>query len=275
MPTNLSHLHDALVETAQAAGRAVLDVYETNFDVRAKEDRSPLTEADLRSHEVLAERLRALTPKIPILSEESHPPRFATRRAWKRHWLLDPLDGTKDFINRNGEFTVNIALIEGQRPVLGVVGAPVAGVVFLGDVAAGEAYKVTQAGRQAIATRPVPAEALTIVATRSHGNERLERYLARVEQAFGAISRKSVGSSLKLCMVAQGEADFYPRLGPTCEWDIAAGEAVLLAAGGAVRGFDGEPLAYNAKESFLNPHFMAVGDAAFPWRDRLPAVPEE
>ena len=275
MPSNLAHLHAALVEAAQAAGRAILEVYETDFAVRSKEDRSPLTEADLRSHEVLTERLRTLTPEIPILSEESRPPPLAARRAWKRYWLLDPLDGTKDFVSRNGEFTVNIALIEGQRPVLGVVGAPVAGLVFLGDAAAGEAYKVTEAGRQTIATRPVPAGTLAVVATRNHGSEQLERYLAQVEQAFGRVSRKSVGSSLKLCMVAQGEADFYPRLGPTSEWDIAAGEAVLLAAGGAVRAFDDKPLAYNARETFLNPYFFAVGDAAFPWRERLPPAPEE
>ena len=268
-----AHLHDALIDAAQAAGAAIMEIYASDFSVAAKGDRSPLTEADLRSHELIAQRLRTLAPDMPMLSEESHPPDFATRRAWQRYWLVDPLDGTKDFIGRNGEFTVNIALIEGQRPVLGVVGAPARSEVFVGEAAAGAAYKVGADGRRhAIATRPTPKGGLRVVASRNHGSEQLERYIAAVGEALGAaVTRKSVGSSLKLCMIAEGEADFYPRLGLTCEWDIAAAEAVLEAAGGAVRDFNGAPLAYNAKESFLNPHFMAVGDPAFPWQARLPA----
>lgn len=266
-------LHEGLIAATREAGQAILAIYETDFEVEAKADQSPVTQADTSAHAIIVERLKALTPDIPILSEESAPPQFATRRGWPRHWLVDPLDGTREFINRNGEFTVNIALIEGGRPVLGVVGAPVADEIFVGDVKRGAAYKMSPNGQCALNTRRLAPERFTVVASRSHGGERQERFLGGLSRNIGPPRLRSVGSSLKLCLLAAGEADLYPRLGPTSEWDIAAAEAVLTAAGGAVWDFNGAPLSYNAKESFLNPDFFAVGDRAFPWLERLPAQP--
>ena len=266
-------LHEGLIAATRAAGQAILAIYETDFEVEAKADQSPVTQADTSAHAIIVDRLQALAPDIPILSEESDPPPFRTRRGWPRHWLVDPLDGTREFINRNGEFTVNIALIEGGRPVLGVVGAPVADEIFVGDVNNRTAYKLSANGRRALKTRRLVPERFTVVASRSHGGERQQRFLGGLSQNIGPPRLRSVGSSLKLCLLAAGEADLYPRLGPTSEWDIAAAEAVLTAAGGAVWDFNGAPLSYNAKESFLNPDFFAMGDRAFPWLERLPAQP--
>lgn len=272
--TDTSRLHADLVDIVRRAGAEILEVYATDFDVETKSDSSPVTEADLRAHAAIVDGLERLSPAYPILSEESSPPDFDTRRTWSRYWLVDPLDGTKEFVGRNGEFTVNIALIDGHRPVLGVVGVPAKDEVFVGDVAADEAYKDTASGRQPLATRAFSGtNGPTVVASRSHGGERLERYLHAVGAALGTVDRRGVGSSLKLCLLAEGKADFYPRLGPTSEWDIAAAHAVLAAAGGAVRCFDGQALEYNAKDSFLNPDFMAVGDPQFPWEERLPPAP--
>jgi len=274
---------DAVVDLVRRAGDAILAIYRTDFDVEAKADDSPLTQADLASHRVLAEGLAALSPQRPLLSEESSPPPFEERRRWSSYWLIDPLDGTKEFIKRNGEFTVNVALMEAGEPVFGVVGVPDKGLVYVGDVAAGEAWRIADDGtRQALCGRPMAGGQdggegrngpLTIVASRSHGGERLEAYLEALSETFGAVERTPVGSSLKLCILAEGRADLYPRLGPTSEWDIAAAHAVLRAAGGELWAVDGSPLAYNAEESFLNPEFFAVGDASYGWRDRLPAVP--
>lgn len=267
-------MHDELIDIVRRAGVEILEVYATQFIVETKSDTSPLTQADLRAHRVIVDGLGAMTPRLPIISEESDPPDFDTRKTWDRYWLVDPLDGTKEFVNRNGEFTVNIALIAAHRPVLGVVGVPVTGEVFVGDVQAGSAYKETKHGQQSLVTRAVAeAGALTVVASRSHGGQRLETYLEAVARNFARVERKPVGSSLKLCILAEGLADFYPRLGPTSEWDIGAAQAVLVAAGGDVRRFDGAPLRYNTKESLLNPEFMAVGDAAFAWDEHLPALP--
>jgi 3'(2'), 5'-bisphosphate nucleotidase len=272
----MKQIIEPLIELVEAAGAAIMAVYDTDFDVETKADDSPLTQADLAAHRVLASGLERLTPGIPLFSEESQPPPFEVRSRWERYWLVDPLDGTKEFVNRNGEFTVNVALIEGHRPTLGVVGVPVRGQVYVGMEGEG-AYRLsgpvdvrerqTLAGRSFDGARP-----LGVVASRSHGGERLERYLSALGEAFGAVSRTPVGSSLKLCILAEGAADLYPRLGPTSEWDIAAAHAVLNAAGGAVWTTDGAPLEYNRKESVLNPEFFAAADARFP-RERLPAVP--
>jgi 3'(2'), 5'-bisphosphate nucleotidase len=266
-------LIDALVEIVQAAGQEILKVYRTDFDVETKQDDSPLTQADLAAHQVIRRGLAALTPEVPLLSEEATLPDFATRRTWQRYWLVDPLDGTKEFINRNGEFTVNIALIEDHRAVLGVVGVPAQQVVYTGDVARGRAERRDHHGTRAMSARQMrPAQELVVVASRSHGGERLEVFLDALTTRFTSVARTPVGSSLKLCILAEGKADIYPRLGPTSEWDIAAAHAVLEAAGGAVWGFDRTPIQYNTKESFLNPEFLAVADARFNWWDVLPAV---
>lgn len=261
----------ALRPIVERAGAEILKIYATDFDVEQKDDRSPLTQADLNAHTVIVGALRELTPEIPILSEESDPPGFDVRRGWSRYWLVDPLDGTKEFVNRNGEFTVNVALIEGHSPVLGVVGVPALGSLYTGDVAAGEAWRHAEGTATRLRVRPMnDGGPLTVVASRSHGGERLERYLEALAEVFGEVERTPVGSSLKLCILAEGEADLYPRLGPTSEWDIGAAQAVLSAAGGAVWKFDATPLGYNEKDSVLNPEFLAVGDRLFPWFERLP-----
>ena len=264
-----------LVDLAHKAGLAILEVYETDFEVMGKADDSPLTQADLAAHRVLVAGLAELTPHIPVLSEEEKAPEFAVRQSWERYWIIDPLDGTKEFVNRNGEFTVNVALIDGHRAVLGVVGVPVQDRIFFGDVNAGVATLYADGKEHALQGRKVQSQiaqhsSVTAVASRSHGGERLEAYLDAVAAEFGGLERKPMGSSLKLCTLAEGEADLYPRLGPTSEWDIAAADAVLAAAGGVVLTFDGKPLQYNTKDSLLNPEFLALGDASFDWMSRLP-----
>ena len=265
------NLADELIDLARRAGDTIMQVYASEFEVQTKSDASPVTIADLRAHDIIVDGLRAVTPDLPIVSEESEPADFEVRRTWDRYWLVDPLDGTREFVNRNGDFTVNIALIDASRPVTGVVGVPVREEVFFGDVISRIAYKTTRDGRETLKTRPVSqAQGLTVVASRSHGSGRLERYLDALRASFGQINRQSVGSSLKFCMLAEGLADFYPRLGPTSEWDTGAAQAVLTAAGGAVLRFDGSELAYNTKASLLNPEFFCVGDRTFPWAERLP-----
>ena len=258
-----------LVAVTRRAGAAILDVYESDFEVARKADASPLTQADLAAHEVIATALGELTPGTPLLSEESEPPPYSERRRWHRYWLVDPLDGTREFVDRNGQFTVNIALIDGGEPILGLVGVPTRGQVFVGHIADRRAECHEHGSVRTIAGRPMtPHRPVTVVASRSHRNARLERYLESLAGSFPGIERRAVGSSLKLCMLADGGADLYPRLGPTSEWDIAAAHAVLAAAGGAVRRLDGQPIVYN-KPEFLNPDFVAVADDSFPWTNRL------
>ena len=243
----------AVIDIARQAGALILDIYRTDFEVRGKSDASPVTEADERAEGVIVPALNALAPEVPVVAEEA----VAAGKVpevgdW--FWLVDPLDGTKEFISRNGEFTVNIALVHRGVPVLGVVLAPALDRLFAG--VAGQGAFVEEAGqRRAIACRAEPAEGLTVVASRSHGDAAaLDAFLNGRKVA----DLKNAGSSLKLCLVAAGEADLYPRLGRTMEWDIAAGHAVLLAAGGSVKALDGKPLSYG-KPGFDNPHFVAGG----------------
>lgn len=251
--SELKSLHGALLEIVRDAGRCVMEVYATDFEVSDKSDKSPVTLADQKADEIIVARLKALTPDIFIVSEEST--ETGKRPAdGASFWLVDPLDGTKEFINRNGEFTVNVALIEGGKPVLGVVLAPALGRMFSGIAGVG-AWLEDEAGSRPIACRVPPAEGLTVVASRSHGDAAaLDAFLAGRKVA----SLRNAGSSLKICLVAAGEADVYPRLGRTMEWDIAAGHAVLVAAGGRIDQVDGSPFGY-AKPDFANPHFVAWG----------------
>ena len=250
----LTTLLDLAIAAAFAAGRAIMEVYAGPVKVELKDDRSPLTEADRQAHEAILHEL-AVT-RLPVLSEEGKKIPVAERQGWERYWLVDPLDGTKEFIKRNGEFTVNIALVVGGEPVLGVVYAPALGRMFLGARGVG-AFVEDADGRRSIACRAVPDEGLTVVASRSHGDaEALDRFLAGRKVA----ALKSAGSSLKLCLVAAGEADLYPRFGRTMEWDTAAGQAVLEAAGGSVRELSGKPLLYGkTQDGFRNPSFVARG----------------
>ena len=247
---------------AHEAGEAILEVYGEAFEVIEKDDASPLTQADLASHRIIRDALVRLTPDIPLLSEESADIPFETRRAWSEYWLVDPLDGTREFVNRNGEFTVNIALIRGDAPVLGVVHVPVSGVTYSGVVGSGATRSEAGGVERPVAVRVPCADPVVVVGSRSHANPALEGHLARLGRDYELVS---MGSSLKFCLVAEGRADFYPRLGPTSEWDTAAAHAVVLAAGGRIVTLDGEPLRYNRKASFLNPEFLVIADDAVDW----------
>ncbi len=240
---------------AEAAGRATLRIYEGEVEAVLKQDGSPVTAADAAAEAVILPALRALTPDIPVVSEEEAAAGLAPDTVGRRFWLVDPLDGTKEFIKRNGEFTVNIALIEDGVPVLGVVHVQVTGETYAAAGPGSASLSVGGAEPRAIAIRPRPAAGATIVASRSHGDDAaLEAFLGDTVVA----ERRPAGSSVKFCLVARGDADLYPRLGPTMEWDTAAGHAVLLGAGGTVSTLDGAPLAYG-KPSYRNPHFVAKG----------------
>ncbi len=256
LPTlDLPSLLDGLLPVVRAAGAAIMEIYATDFAVRGKDDASPVTEADERAEALILPELARLTPDIPVVSEEEASAGRIPAVA-ERFWLVDPLDGTKEFISRNGEFTVNIALVEHGAPVLGVVYAPALDRLFAGAAGLG-AFAEDKAARRDIACRTPPEEGLTVVASRSHGDaDALAAFLAGRKVA----SQTNAGSSLKLCLVAAGEADVYPRLGRTMEWDIAAGDAVLRAAGGTVNTLDGRALQYG-KADFANPHFAAWGVA--------------
>ncbi len=243
-----------LSEIALAAGQAILAIYSSDFAVRQKSDESPVTEADEAAERLILESLKKIDPKTLIISEEAAEAGYMPDRQGQRFWLVDPLDGTKEFVKRSGEFTVNIGLIENGSPVLGVVFAPVLDLLFVGGI--GGSWKKEGSGPwQSIACRHPPADGLSVVASRSHGDpEEIQAYLAGRKIA-GLVK---AGSSLKICRVAEGTADVYPRFGPTSEWDTAAGHAVLLGAGGRLETLDGQPLRYG-KESILNPDFVAWG----------------
>jgi len=254
-------LAEPVGEIAVAAGQAILEIYGQDFEVVQKEDRSPLTQADLASHRVIGDALAKLTPDIPLLSEESADVAYDIRSGWRQYWLVDPLDGTREFVNRNGEFTVNIALIRDFQPVLGVVHVPVTGVTYSGVVGQGATRRSPGESPEPIHVQRPCASPVRVVGSRSHANPRLQHYLL----PLGDHDLVSMGSSLKFCLVAEGRADFYPRLGPTSEWDTAAAHAVVLAAGGRIVTLDGQPLQYNRKESFLNPEFLVIGDPDRDW----------
>jgi 3'(2'), 5'-bisphosphate nucleotidase len=264
--TDLSNdLLDAVTVIAEAAGDAILEVYQTEFAVDAKADDSPITEADRRANTVIRDGLAGLPQGWPILSEEARAAPWETRKAWREYWLVDPLDGTREFVQRNGQFTVNIALVRAGRPVLGVVHVPVSGVTYAGIVGQCAWRRERGGENEAIRVRPLTGGPVKVVGSRSHRGPDLDGYLERL----GDHEMVPMGSSLKFCVVAEGHADVYPRLGPTSEWDTAAAEAVLVAAGGRVVASDGEPLGYN-KPNLLNPWFIASGDGSRDWTLYLP-----
>jgi 3'(2'), 5'-bisphosphate nucleotidase len=257
-------LLEEMVTLVRAAHVEIMRVYARPIESQLKADQSPLTEADLASHRVLSAGLEGLTPRLPIVSEEGGLADAVERATWPAYWLIDPLDGTKEFLAKNGEFTVNLALIEGTRPTLGVVGVPARDQLFVGDVASGLARRRDATGDHPLRARRYSGSRPTVVASRRHGGEHLEGALKRIEQHEGAPDLRNVGSALKLCLLAEGEADLYPRLAPTSEWDTAAAQAVLEAAGGAVLQLGGAPLTYN-KDNILNPEFVAVADQQANW----------
>jgi len=249
-------LHD-VIAIARAAGAAIMAVYQTGeAGTTNKADASPLTLADLAAHQVIVSGLAKLHPCYPILSEEAADIAYRERASWTCYWLVDPLDGTKEFIKRNGEFTVNIALIENGIPIMGVVYAPVLDVCYFGGVGFGAfVQRGTNAAQAIHAVVAAENETIKVVASRSHSDERTAALL----QKLGKVECISMGSSLKLCLVAEGAAHFYPRLGPTMEWDTAAAHAVVNAAGGKVCRADGSALSYN-KENLLNPAFFVLSN---------------
>lgn len=246
-----------VIKVADEASEKVLHIYQSDFKVNYKDDKSPITAADVASHEVIVHGLRRISRDIPILSEESAAAPWEERQHWHRFWLIDPIDGTRDFTQRSGEFTVNIALIEGGEPVLGVVTAPALKEAYWGVSGEG-AYKRDRTGRTHQIRVAEPKETLRVVASKNHLNAETKTFI----DALGTHETVQAGSSLKFCRIAEGHADIYPRMGPTSEWDTAAAHAVLLAAGGKVQSTDGYPLLYG-KEDVLNPNFIAAGNWYF------------
>ena len=267
---NLEELITPVVNLAEEAGRAILEVYATDFDVQSKADDSPVTQADLAAHRRIVAGLEALTPDVPIISEECGLPSFELRRTWPQYWLVDPLDGTREFVNKNGEFTVNIALIEGRRPVFGVVHVPVQARTYLGCEGYGAELRVADTPPDPIHVAETSGERVRVVGSRSHRGKSLEAFIAALGDCGLVPELVAMGSSLKFCIIAEGRADVYPRLGPTSEWDTAAAQAVVEQAGGAVLRLDGKPLSYNEKEQILNPDFVVVGPADRDWLALIP-----
>jgi 3'(2'), 5'-bisphosphate nucleotidase len=266
----LQPLMDDVVRLAHRAGEAILPYWRVGVTVTEKADQSPVTAADLAAHQVIVDGLTALAPDIPILSEEDADIALAVRQGWQRWWLVDPLDGTKEFINGSEEFTVNIALIEAGRVVFGVVTVPTTGRAYYGGAGLG-AWRSDRGGEpQPIQVRQAPeaGQPFTVVASRRHSSPQQERLLAGLSAAVGKLELASVGSSLKFCLLAEGAADCYPRLAPTSQWDTAAAQGVLEGAGGEVLHVDGEVFAYPARETLLNPFFLALPKGV-EWRERL------
>ncbi len=264
----------AVTGIARKAGACILDVYQRGFDVHTKQDGSPVTTADQLAHELIVAELNKLSPGIPVLSEESPPAQFDDRHSWPHYWLIDPLDGTKEFISRRGEFTVNIALISARQPVLGVVYTPVQEIAHWAWVGGGAFRQAGTEQPRDIQVRKYEGGVPTVVASRSHGRGNLERFLSSVELKCGGYELTSMGSALKICIVAEGKADIYPRLGPTSEWDTAAAHCVLAVAGGTLTDRHGASLLYN-KDSILNPWFMACGSGSENWCRHLAGIDEE
>jgi 3'(2'), 5'-bisphosphate nucleotidase len=249
---DLPGLAEDLLPIVARAGAAIMKVYDAGFTVQHKLDNSPLTLADLESQRVIIEGLKRLTPNIPILSEESAQAPWSERQEWRELWVVDPLDGTREFVKRNGEFTINIALIIEHEPLMGVVAAPAQRLLYWGGAGAGAFSRHEGASQTRIQVAP-PAVPIRVVGSRSHASPQTAAYLARL----GPHVMTGVGSSLKFCLLAEGKAELYPRFGPTSEWDTAAGQALLEAAGGHVTRMDGHRLRYNCRDSLINGDFVA------------------
>ncbi|MBR9867906.1 MAG: 3'(2'),5'-bisphosphate nucleotidase CysQ [Oceanospirillales bacterium] len=252
-----------IIDLAKRAGAAIMAIYQQDFAVYEKQDESPLTEADLASHHCIVNGLKQLTPQIPVLSEESGADEHLDRMSWQRYWLIDPLDGTKEFIKKNDEFTVNIALIDQGKAVFGVVYAPALDVTYWGD--ADGAFKESGGKVESIRVSEIPAEGAVwrVVGSRSHQTDEFKAFVKGLPDTEVV----SMGSSLKLCLVAEGVADLYPRLGLTSEWDTAAAHAVVTAAGGQVLQYpELTPLLYNTRpDTLLNPFFIVCADKSDKW----------
>ncbi|MEA5670654.1 3'(2'),5'-bisphosphate nucleotidase CysQ [Pseudomonas sp. MH2] len=269
---DLQLMHE-VVKLAQLAGEAILPFWRSGVAVTNKADDSPVTAADLAAHRIIADGLQVLAPQIPVLSEEDCNIPLATREGWSRWWLVDPLDGTKEFIAGSEEFTVNIALIENGEVVFGAVSMPTNGRCYFGGRDLGAWRAEPQAEPRSIHVRNAPPAdgRFTVVASRRHTSPEQEALLAGLGAEVGALELANIGSSLKFCLLAEGAADFYPRLAPTSQWDTAAAQGVVEGAGGEVIGLDGQAFRYPARESLLNPFFLAL-PAKAPWRQNVIAA---
>lgn len=254
-----------IVNISVDAGEVILNYYNENVDVIYKDDESPLTKADLASHKIITDSIKKITPDIPILSEEEFID-WKIRKKWKKYWLIDPLDGTKEFIKKNDEFTVNIALIENNRPILGVIYTPALNELFYSIKNFGS-YKIftkkklnTLKEAKRISINKKKSNKIKIVGSRSHSNPKLDKWVNKNFNEFDILQK---GSSLKFCLIAEGSADIYPRFGPTSEWDIAAGHIILEEAGGKLKSIDNKEILYNEKENILNPEFFAYSNIDF------------
>jgi len=263
---NIENLLPRVKELAIEAGNKILEIYQSDFAIRTKDDKTPLTDADMAAHKIIIEGIVNLSPDIPALSEESGNIDFSVRKNWETYWLIDPLDGTKEFINRNGEFTVNIALIHEHKPILGVIYAPVKGLLYYAGKNLGAYKSELPNDAVKINSKKVSGTILSIVGSRSHGGVIMNEFLAKLHDA----KILTMGSSLKSCLVAEGTADIYPRFGPTSEWDTAAAQCIVEEAGGKICTIDTKPLLYNTKESLLNPYFLVIGDPGYAWLDLMP-----
>ena len=246
-------LINEIIAISKYAGKSILEIYNSDFDYELKEDASPLTEADKISHQIIVKGLSLLNYKLPIISEEDSLIPFNIRSKWRNYWLIDPLDGTKEFIKRNGEFTVNIALIENNVPILGIIHIPVLNETYWGSIHHGSYHQIKNKKEKRIYVSTNTQDPLRILTSRSHPSKTLTSILKEINN-YEIILK---GSSIKFCLIASGMADIYPRFGPTSEWDSAAGEAIIKFAGGHIATLEKEPLTYNLKESYLNPNFIA------------------
>lgn len=262
---DLEHLCAECVDIARTAGKKILEIYNSSYSIEHKDDNSPLTDADMASHHSIVDALTVLTPEIPVLSEESAKLPFAERSCWNTYWLVDPLDGTREFIKRNGEFTVNIALIHEHKSVIGVINVPVTGTDYFAWQGGGSFKSENGSEPSQIRVRDKHNNQLIVAGSRSHGSDSLQRYIDKL----GDVDLISMGSSLKLCLVAEGKADLYPRLGLTSEWDTAAAHCIVEQAGGYITKTDMSPLEYNTKDSLLNPFFFVFADNSIDWSSYL------
>ena len=253
-----------VIHYAQLAGQEILNIYNSEFQIENKQDNTPVTCADLAANELLVRELSQLSSEFPVLSEESELVDFEQRQQWQTYWLVDPLDGTRTFIERTGEFSVNIALIHNHRPVLGVIHSPVKDCTFYASYQKG-AFSHRASQVKSIQVRSSCPATVTVAGTRSSQGHKIQKFLERLRGQFDDVDLKFMGSSLKSCMVAEGIADVYVRLGPTSEWDTAAAQCIVEEAGGRITDTRLRSLQYNTKESLLNPHFLVFGDQNIDW----------
>lgn len=261
---NPQELIEPVVDIAREAADKILEIYHSNYAINQKNDSTPVTSADLAAHRCIVSRLKTITPALPVLSEESVKIPFSERSTWQTYWLVDPLDGTREFIKRNGEFTVNIAMIHDHNPILGVIFVPISGICYYASQSHG-AFKLQDNQHKRLSANKNCQKKIKVASSRSHAKHSLDNFLTNI----GNHELVYMGSSLKSCLVAEGTVDIYPRLGPTSEWDTAAAQCIVEEAGGLVTDTQMQKLRYNTKESLLNPDFLVFADKSVQWNKLL------